>query len=209
MTVNRKDNIEYAAAMLFFIEHPILAQMEKESAYVHALFDFFRTSIVTFAEEIPAEKQKERFEKDFTASIGEENLDYLALSALGTLINTKGDCYQKVEMLLETPAFRMPRPELDNCIPEFTHLYARWLDWFIHRNKEAGDKYGIVAPVEMSKEQKSRWFAWADISWSHKDDEEVQGVKALFTILMSSPFGKVLRQAQQRQKQLLEIIRRN
>ena len=159
MTVNIKDNIEYAAAMVWFVEHPVFKEMEDKSAYIKTLMEYFRVSVVQLLTEVMTLKTQEDAKNNFARSIGIEDFDYFILCALGYfIVNDDYNYYEKIEAIYKTPALRMNRPNVKNCIPEFTRLYAHWLDWFIHRNPpEASEKYEIIAPYKMTTDEKANF----------------------------------------------------
>ena len=222
MTVNIKDNIEYAAAMLWFLEHPVFKEMEDKSAYIHTILEFFRGSVATLLMEIQAKTQSEIPKLPVSDIIEDEDVSYLTLCALGQFIvnedykPTDDDYkyYEKIEATFQTPASKMKRPNVENCIPEFTRLHTHWLDWFIHRNPpEASEKYGIIAPSQLTANQKAKWYSWVQSAWKTKDSPEAGIANGIFYSFiygdMTPSLKAAVRGALQKQQQSLALMRKN
>ena len=219
MSVITKDNIEFAAAMLWFVEHPVFKKMEDKSAYIHAILEFFRVSTFSLIFEVNSQSREEELREIFLGSIG-ENPDYLVLSALGHFIvnedyrPTDDDYkyYERIEAIFKTPASKMKRPNVENCIPEFTRLHTHWLDWFIRRNPpEASEKYGIIAPCQMTTDQKARWRSWVQKCWVQRDSTEAKEITKVFDKYIygdgSPSLRAAIRGALQKQQQSLARMR--
>ena len=190
MTINIKDNVEFAASCLWFYQNPWFKSLEKDSPYIFTIQEYFRMTIGMLGGEIESQEQVERYEKEFLDAIGED-VDYLLMCALGDfLTKNKG------------------KSEARTMLPHFAALYTHWLDWAIHRRgQDAMKNYGIIAPSKIADNQKEKWAKWVLTCEAHR--EENKDMNDYFDQLIdseSSIFLKILRVYQQNQNKVIMLL---
>ena len=193
MVINLKDNLDFAASCLWFVENPWFKSLEKDSPYILTIQEYFRLTIGMLLEEIATKQEVKRYEKEFLDEIGED-IDYLLMCALGDFL-TKNQ----------------GKSEARTMLPHFAALHTHWLDWAIHRRgQDAMKNYGIIAPSKIADNQKAKWATW--VLTCHAHQEEDKDINAEFDQLINdkqSIIINVLRSHQKKLNKVIEVLSEN